>query len=381
MTIGPVKSVTVAPTAFKGTLGPVEVARALAAGVRAVWPGCQVELRPLSDGGNGLLEACLALEAGVLEVHEVSGPLGAPVAARILRQGARCVVESAEACGLHLLREGERDPLRATTRGVGELIAAASAGGATELVLGLGGSATIDGGTGMARALGWSFLDASGRPLPEGGGSLEQLARIVGPPPRRVGSHVVALCDVDNPLVGALGAARVYAPQKGADPGQVAVLEAGLARLARAVRFDLGLDVAELAGAGAAGGLGAGARAFLGAELMSGSAWMMERTGLAGLLQATDLVITGEGRFDAQSGMGKATGRVLEAALAAGVPALLICGRIEGSLPRGVEAVDGRGRTLEARDLTELCAAACRALADHDRLGPSGKTGLGDRED
>jgi glycerate kinase len=373
-------SVVVAPTAFKGTLGPVEVARALAAGVQAVWPGCRIERRPLSDGGNGLLEACWELEPGVLEEHRASGPLGVPVGARILRQGSRCVIESAEACGLHLLREAERDPLVTTSRGVGELVLAALAGGASELILGLGGSATVDGGTGMARALGWGFVDAAHRPLAEGGGSLGQLARILTPR-RPIEARVVALCDVDNPLTGALGAARVYAPQKGAGPDQVAALEVGLARLAHVLQADLGLDVAASAGAGAAGGLGAGAHAFLGAALVSGSAWMMERTGLASLLPGADLVVTGEGRFDAQSGMGKATGRVLEAALAAGVPALLVCGRIEGALPAGVEAVEGRGRTLGVGELTELCAAACRALADRGRLGPSGKQGRSHRED
>jgi glycerate kinase len=367
MTSAQLKSVVVAPTAFKGTLGPIEAARAMSEGVRAVWPAAEVRVRPLSDGGNGLLEVCRALEGGGLEEHEVSGPLGAPVRARLLRQGSRAVIESAEACGLHRVPPERRDPLRATTRGVGALISAAVSGGADELIVGLGGSATVDGGTGMARALGWRFLDGSDRPLPEGGGSLVDLARIE-PPGRRLGVRVVALCDVGNPLSGRLGAARVYGPQKGAGPEAVATLDAGLTRLAGLIEEELDLSVGDLPGAGAAGGLGAGARAFLDAELASGAVWMMERAGVGRLLETADLLVTGEGHFDVQSGMGKLPGRMLEAAAAAGVPSLLVCGRVDGPLPTGTVAFDGGGRVLSADDLSELTAAACRGIAGEDRL-------------
>ncbi len=356
-----------APTAFKGTLGPVSVARALARGVAAAWPETEIALTPLSDGGNGLIEAYAVHAGGVEETYEVAGPLGSPVPARLLRLGGAAVVESAEACGLHLVTADERDPLRSSTRGVGQLLLAAARGGATEIILGLGGSATVDGGSGLARALGWRFLDARGRSLAEGGGALIELSRIE-PPGETLGARVVALCDVDNPLLGEWGAARVYAPQKGASPSEVEMLEAGLTRLAEVVSDQLGVEVAALAGTGAAGGLGAGARAFLGAELLSGAAWMIERLGLQNLLRGADLLISGEGRFDAQSGMGKVTGRAVEAARSAGVPTLLVCGSVEGPLPPGVTAVDGGGRQLAAGDLVQLTRDACLALAGRDRL-------------
>jgi glycerate kinase len=357
----------VAPTAFKGTLGPSAVAGAMAAGVSAVWPSAEIVERPLSDGGNGLLEACAPLLAGRLAEHEVSGPLGEPVRARILQAGWQAVIESAEACGLHLMPPERRAPLRATTRGVGELMRLVIEGGASQVVLGLGGSGTVDGGTGMARALGWRFEDEAGAPLVEGGGSLTGLDRIHAPPqPVRV--RVTALCDVENPLLGREGAARVYGPQKGAGPEEVEALEAGLTRLAAVLKTKMGLEVAGLPGAGAAGGLGAGARAFLGADLVSGAEWMITATGLRELLVAADLVVTGEGRYDAQSGMGKLTGRVVAAARRAGVPVLLVCGRVDGPLPAGVESADSGGRSLDESGITHLTRDACRGRADGDRL-------------
>ncbi len=367
MTSSSVRKVLVAPTAFKGTLGPSAVAGAMAAGVSAVWPSAEVVERPLSDGGNGLLEACAPLLGGTLSEHEVSGPLGERVRARVLQAGRQAVIESAEACGLHLMPPELRAPLRATTRGVGELLRVVSEGGASEVVLGLGGSGTVDGGTGMARALDWRFEDEAGTPLVEGGGSLTMLDRIYAPP-HPVGIGVKALCDVENPLLGREGAARVYGPQKGAGPEEVETLEAGLTRLAAVLKNELGLAVAELPGAGAAGGLGAGARAFLGAELVSGAEWMIAATGLRDLLAAADLVVTGEGRYDAQSGMGKLTGRVVAAARQAAVPVLLVCGRVDGPLPEGVEAADSGGRSLDESGITRLTRDACRGRADGDRL-------------
>jgi len=359
--------VAVAPTAFKGTLGPASVARAMADGVTAAWPAAETIRRPLSDGGNGLLEAWADRRGGDLEELEVTGPLGVSTRAHILRSGSLVVIESAEACGLHLLPSKGRDPLHATTRGVGELLLAAVEGGASEIVLGLGGSATVDGGTGMARALGWRFMDDADNELPEGGGALAKLDSI-RPPERTLEGRTVALCDVANPLVGPLGAARVYGPQKGASPGGVALLEAALGQLAQVLEEDLGLALANLAGAGAAGGLGAGARAFLGAELMPGAEWMIEQAGLPELLMRTDLIVTGEGHFDAQSSMGKVTGRVIDIARLAGVPVLLVCGRVDGPLPPGVEAIDGGGALLEEADIARLTEGACRGLASGDRL-------------
>jgi len=368
MTSRPPPTVIVAPTAFKGTMGPTAVARAMAAGVAAAWPAAQVIRCPLSDGGNGLLEVWADQHGGVLESLEVSGPLSEKTPARYLRSDA-VVVESAEACGLHLIRSDRRDPLRATTRGVGELLRVAAEHNAPSVVLGLGGSGTVDGGTGMARALGWRFLDRAGRDLDDGGASLVDLVSVHAPSVNPLAGRVVALADVANPLAGRSGAARVYGPQKGAGPEAVELLDEGLGRLADILEADLGLSVADLPGAGAAGGLGAGAVAFLGAELVAGAEWMIDRAGLRELVSRADVLITGEGRFDSQSGMGKLTGKVLDVARTARLPVLLVCGKVDGRLPAGVVAVDEGGRTLDEADVARLTEAACRSLAQGDKLG------------
>lgn len=349
-------------------MGPTAVAGAMAAGVAAAWPAAQVIMRPLSDGGNGLLEAWADQHGGVLEDLEVSGPLGEETPARYLVSDAT-VVESAEACGLHLVPSNRRDPLRASTRGVGELLRSAAEHDAPSVVLGLGGSGTVDGGTGMARALGWSFLDRAGRELDDGGASLVDLVSVRPPSSNPLAGRVVALADVANPLVGRSGAARVYGPQKGAGPEAVELLDEALGRLADVLEADLGLSVADLPGAGAAGGLGAGAVAFLGAELVPGAEWMIEQAGLRELVSSVDVLVTGEGRFDVQSGMGKLTGQVLDVARTAGLPVVLVCGEVEGRLPTGVVAMDVAGRTLDEADVTRLTAAACRSLAHGDKLG------------
>lgn len=360
-------AVLVAPTAFKGTLGPEEAAKAMASGVAAVWPEARIDCHPVSDGGNGLLESYLAHETGTLEHCEVAGPLGDRVRARFVTSGSVVVVESAEACGLHLIPRQLRDPLRSSTRGVGELLQVARARGASTVILGLGGSATVDGGSGMAKALGWRLSGSDGTQVREGGGFLTQLRRI-DEPRERISGRVTVLCDVQNPLAGSNGAAAVFAPQKGADPSQVERLEAGLTQLAAVVRTDLGVDLADLPGAGAAGGLGGGARAFLSADLIAGAEWVLERWDLRRRLAAADLLVTGEGHFDAQSGMGKITGRLLDIAVSRGVPALLVCGRIEGPVPAAAKAADGGGRILSSGDLVRLTGDACRELAAGDRL-------------
>lgn len=357
----------VAPTAMKGTMTPAVVARALARGVARALAGARVVEVPLSDGGNGLLESFRHARGGELSELEVSGPLGVPVRARLLRSGGSVVVEAAEACGLHLMAERERDPLRASTRGVGELLRRVEVSTDDRIVLGLGGSGTVDGGTGMARALGWRFEDASGRPLSEGGGALVDLARIVSPP-RAYAHPVLALCDVWNPLVGPQGAAAVYAPQKGASAEDVAVLETGLQRLARLVSRQLGIEIDETPGGGAAGGLAAGARAFLDARLVSGARWMIELTGLPSTLRRAAVLVTAEGRFDAQSSMGKVTGELIRMARESGVPVLLVCGRVEGAPPEGVVVREGGEGHLTEDDLERLALAGCRELAAGDRL-------------
>ncbi len=359
-------AVLVAPTAFKGTLGPADAAGAMAAGVKRVWPEAEVFRRPVSDGGNGLLETYLAHEGGVLEQVEVTGPLGERTQARFVRSGSVVIVESAEACGLHLIPPERRDPLNASTHGVGELLLQAKAVGAAEVILGLGGSATVDGGSGMAKAMGWRLSGTAGAPLGEGGGSLIHLRRI-DEPRERYSARVTALCDVQNPLTGPSGAAAVYAPQKGAGPVQVDQLEAGLSRLAEVVRAELGVDLADCRAPALPAGLGRG-RAFLSADLVAGSEWVLELGDLRRLVAGVDVLVTGEGRFDAQSSMGKITGRLLEIAAAAGVSALLVCGRIDGPSAQAAKAVDGGGRILSYADIARLTECACRELAVGDRL-------------
>lgn len=313
----------------------------MARGVRRALPGARIALLPLSDGGEGTLEIIRA--RGVIRRRTVTGPLGCRVRARYATLPGRTgVVEMAEAAGLTLVPPSRRDPGRATTTGVGELIAAAAARGCRRVVVTLGGSATVDGGGGMAQALGARLLDAAGHPIPPGGAGLLRLERI-DPRPlrdwrRRTRVTVTGATDVRNPLLGARGAARVFGPQKGASPAQVKMLERGLARLARRCRRDLGVDPARVPGAGAAGGLGAGLVAFLGAKLEPGADWIFRLTRVAERLKRADLVLTGEGNLDAQTGMGKLVSRIATLARRHGVPVVAFAGRVRLA-PREVAAL------------------------------------------
>ncbi|MBI4409495.1 MAG: glycerate kinase [Gemmatimonadetes bacterium] len=350
--------ILIAPTAFKGTLGAAEAARALEAGARRALPRARLRVLPLSDGGPGLIDALHAAAGGTVAFVTVAGPLGEPARGRILRVGDDAVVESADACGLHLVPRARRDPLAASSYGVGELIGAAAQGPAPprRIVLGLGGSATVDGGAGMARALGWRLLDEAGAPIPDGGAGLLRLARLLPPEAPRALPPVTALADVQSPLLGELGAAAVFGPQKGADVAGVRRLERALTVLAERVRAQLGRDVRPLAGGGAAGGLGAGAVAFLDARLVSGSDWVLDRLDFDAALGGAELLVTGEGSYDAQSGMGKIVGAVIARARRRGVPVLLVAGRIETVPPPGVRGVDGGGAPLDAAALARLAA-------------------------
>lgn len=363
--------ILVCPTAFKGTLSANETAAALTAGAQAAAPGEEVRTLPLSDGGNGLLDALLAARGGAVRTVEVRGPLGEPTPARYLIQGIDAAVETAEACGLHLVAEARRDPLRTTTAGVAELMVAAAGGdgagcgaplAAERLVAGLGGSATVDAGVGMAAALGWTHLDRHGRALVPGGGALAELDRILPPSVPPPLPPLTVLADVTNPLLGPEGAAAVYGPQKGASPADVERLEEGLARWADVVVRDLGRRVAELPGAGAAGGLGAAFAAYLDAPPRPGAAWLLDAAGFDALLSAASVVVTGEGAWDRQSSMGKVTGEVVTRATAAGVPVLLVAGTVAGEPPRGVGVATGGGRLLSADDLARLVGDALPAL-------------------
>jgi glycerate kinase len=308
------------------------VADAIARGVRRAMPEAKVELIPMADGGEGTVEALVAATGGRLTC---TGPLGEPVSAqwgRLGDGGSTAVIEMAAASGLALVPPERRNPMLTSTQGTGELILAALDDGADEILVGIGGSATNDGGVGAAQAAGVIFTAANGRPcpVPTTGGMLDQVTAInlAGRDSRIAHATIRVACDVDNPLCGPRGAAAVYGPQKGATPEQVAALDANLAHLAELIERDLGEDVRDLPGAGGAGGLGAGLIAFFDATLQPGVEMVMDAVGFAERIAGADLIITGEGRLDRQSMMGKVIEGVGRAGRAAGVPVVALAGII-----------------------------------------------------
>jgi len=328
--------IVVAPNALKGSLSAPAAAQAMAAGALAAAPAAEVIRLPVSDGGDGLLAV---LETGgdlVRHTCTVSGPLGEPLEAPLLYSAQRrlAVLEMATAAGLALLPPDALDPLHATTRGVGELLLQALDLGAQRIILGIGGSASSDGGTGLAVALGARFLDAGERELPGNAAALQRIARIdlERLDPRLAQLHIEVVCDVDIPLLGEHGAARVFAPQKGASPAQVAAIEAGLENLAARIEQQLGRDIRRLRGGGAAGGLGAGLVAFLQAELRPGAELVLELSGFEAALAGADLVLTAEGRLDRQTACGKAPAAVARAAGRHGIPCLALAGSLDRDL-------------------------------------------------
>ncbi|HSS62244.1 MAG TPA: glycerate kinase [Candidatus Limnocylindrales bacterium] len=322
--------VVVAPNAFKGTLTAPQAAAAIARGVREVFPDAEVVEIPVADGGDGTVEALVSAQRGEYRTAGVEGPLGEPIGARygLIDAHRTAVVELATASGLTLIPKARRDPRRTSTYGFGQLLAAARREGVATIIAGIGGSATNDGGAGMAQALGYRLLDEKGRDLERGGAALARLARIdaSGFDAGWTTVQVRVACDVDNPLTGRRGASAVYGPQKGADPETVRELDAALHRFAEVVERDLGRKVAELPGGGAAGGTGAGLVAFLDAMLEPGAPLVVAAAGLEAALIGADLVITGEGRADEQTAYGKAPGEVARRAAAKGVPVLLLAG-------------------------------------------------------
>ena len=350
--------VLVAPAAFKGTLGPRQVAEALAAGVRRAAPTATVLQCPVADGGNGLLDVVLPT-GSLRERLEVTGPIGDKVSAELgWIDGETAIIESASACGLALVEPEDRDPMRTTTRGVGELIWTAADRRARTIVVGLGGTATVDGGTGAARGLGWTFENAAGEPLPEGGGSLTDLASFG--PGWGLASRVVALADVATPLVGPDGAAPVFGPQKGARAEEIPQLAAGLANLANLWAQSGHPELASRPMGGAAGGLGAGLAYFAKAELVAGADWVLERAGFDAALAKADLVITAEGIFDRTSLVGKAPGEVVRRAQAAKKRVAVVAGRAEGLIGVHTVAGDADGRMLDLRALTQMAEQVAR---------------------
>ena len=324
--------IVIAPDSFKGSASAKQVAEALARGWRKVFPNAELVTVPMADGGEGTMEALVDATGGKMQEVEVSGPLGRPLSAcyGILGDGKTAVVEVAAASGLPLLAPSERKPLQTTTYGTGQLIRAALKEGVERLLIGLGGSATVDGGAGLVSALGARLLDADGQPIGPGGGSLGSLAQIqLGELPKLIeGVEVLAACDVDNPLTGPNGAAAVFGPQKGAAPQDVQVLDQNLAHYAQIISKELQVEVANLPGAGAAGGLGAGLVAFLGAKLIPGIQMVIEASKLEDKLEGCDLVITGEGKLDGQSAGGKTPVGVAKLAEKHNIPVLAVGGSI-----------------------------------------------------
>ncbi|MGW4089697.1 glycerate kinase [Nocardia sp. NPDC004750] len=320
----PAARVILAPDKFKGSLAAPEVAAALADGLRRSAPETEIRQLPVADGGDGTVEAFVAAGWARVEVT-APGPTGVPRRTSYARHGATAVVELAAVVGLAILPEGRLDPLGASTYGLGVVLAHAMEHGATDIVLGLGGSASTDGGAGMVQALGVRVLDADGQELPSGGATLAQAASLdrSGLHPGVAGTTFTLACDVDNPLLGPTGAAAVYGPQKGAGPAEVDALESALDTWAQLV----GPEFARLPGAGAAGGTGFGALAVLGARVRSGIEVVLELLDFPALLATATLVVTGEGSLDRQSLHGKAPVGVCTAARKADVPVIAVAGR------------------------------------------------------
>jgi len=323
------------------------VAQAIAKGIKRVVADAETIMVPMADGGEGTVEALTYGSHGRIVSTEVTGPLGGKVTAKwgILGDGVSAVVEMAAASGITLVPSEKLNPLVATTYGTGELIRAALNAGCRRLIIGIGGSATNDGGAGMAQALGVRLLDEGGGELPRGGAALAELSRIdtSGLDIRLTGREIIIASDVTNPLCGEQGASRVYGPQKGATGEMCQQLDEALANYAGVIKGDLGIDVMDIPGAGAAGGLGAGLIAFLGAKLISGIEIVSEVAGLAGYLKGASLVFTGEGSIDTQTLFGKTVAGVAAKAKAQGVPVVALGGAVAGDskefYQHGIDAV------------------------------------------
>jgi len=365
--------IVIAPDSFKDSLSAQGVADAIAGGLAQVWPDAQLIKCPMADGGEGTVEAVLAACDGQWRENRVRGPLGAAVEARWgwLPQSSTAIIEMAEASGLQRVPPGQRDACSSSTYGTGELIRAALDEGASRVILAIGGSATNDGGAGAMQALGVALLDGQGQALPPGGLALGKLARIdlSELDPRLAGVRFEIAADVDNPLCGPHGASAVFGPQKGASAEQVQQLDRALGHFAEHCAQVLNRDVRDEPGSGAAGGLGFAAKAFLQAQFRTGVEVVAQLTGLADAIDGADLVITGEGRFDAQTLRGKTPLGVARVAQRHGVPVVVLA----GTLGEGYEALYEHG--IDAAfalangpmTLQEACTDAPRLLAERAR--------------
>ena len=378
--------IVIAPDSYKGSIYASDAARAMEVGVRRVLPDAEVVLVPVADGGDGTLETLVETSGGRIITSDVTGPLGEPVSAQwgAMGDGVTAVAEMARTSGLALVRLEDRDPLNATTYGLGEVILEALDAGFRRFILGIGGSATNDAGAGMAQALGVRLLDAGGAELPPGGAALARLASVdaSGLDPRAADADFDVACDVNNPLTGPEGASAVYGPQKGATPEMVEQLDAALANFAEVVKRDLGADVDGVPGSGAAGGLGGGIMAFLEGRLRPGVDIVLDTVDLASRLDGADLIITGEGCMDFQTVYNKAPIGVARLAGEQNIPVI----GVSGSLGDGFTDVHEYGiaaavaithapMTLdEATDrVAELIASATEQALRLVRVGASGR--------
>jgi glycerate kinase len=339
--------IVIAPQGFKGNLTALQVARAIETGVKRIVPDARTVLKPMADGGEGTVQALVDATGGEFIDTQVTGPLREKVFARwgILSDQTTAVIEMAAASGLPLVLPQKRNPLITTTYGTGELIKAALDHGCRKLIIGIGGSATNDGGAGMAQALGARLLDAEGKELPFGGAALARLERIdvSQMDPRLADFDVTLASDVNNPLCGPRGASAIYGPQKGATPEMVKQLDGALAHYADIIKRDLGVDFKEVPGAGAAGGLGLGLMVFLKARMVPGIDVVIRATNLVKDLKGADLVFTAEGRIDCQSAMGKVPTGVALKAKEFGAPVIALAGEVADDCQvvyeQGIDAV------------------------------------------
>jgi glycerate kinase len=371
--------ILIAPQSLKGSLTAAEAGSAIAQGVRAIYPKAEIEVVPVADGGEGTVQALVDTSNGKIIQKIVTGPLGEPVLAffGLMGDGSTAVIEMAACAGLPLVPLEKRDPRITTTYGVGELILAALDYGSQHFIIGIGGSATNDGGAGMAQALGATLLNAQGTEITHGGAALATLTHIStsSMDTRLQKCTVEVACDVTNPLCGPTGASAVYGPQKGATPEMVEELDMALAHYAQIIEQDLGMSIRDIPGAGAAGGLGAGLIAFLHAKLRPGAQIVFEAVDLEERIRSADLVITAEGQIDAQTAYGKSVGAVAEIAKRYDLPVLAFAGSLGENYhvvyELGVDALEvlpSSPMTLEyamenaARLISDAAERACRLI-------------------
>lgn len=363
--------IVVAMDSFKSSISALSACKIIRDTLLSINPALTVVSIPMADGGEGTAEAMLAARRGKWVKVQTLGPLPemkVKAGFALFLDTKVALVEMAKASGLELLSSRQTNPLKTTTFGSGQLIRAAADYGAGKILLAVGGSATVDGGVGAAQALGWNFLDSKGKQVGFGGGQLEYIAQIIRPEKIDL-PEIEVLCDVDNPLVGKDGAARVFGPQKGATPEMVEQLEAGLNHLAKVVKKQLGVEIDKTPGGGAAGGLAAGAIAFMNAKLVSGIETIIHETGLAKEVIDADWVITGEGRFDSQSLRGKVVSGVTKAAKQSKAKVCVIAGRVDLSEKqwRDFGITDAIGLSDKTVNLAYAIAHTKSLLADAAR--------------